>query len=74
MSKNVLHQESHNALKIFLECFSLVESIISPPELMYKMFKGRILMIQAYRWPQVVIFGPFQSLPLQGEKIFDHQI
>ena len=31
--RNVLHQKSHNALKVFLECFALVESTIPPPEM-----------------------------------------
>ena len=33
ISKNVLHQEFDNALKIFLECFSLVKNTISAPEM-----------------------------------------
>ena len=31
-SKNVLHQECDNVLKVFLECFSRVKSTISAPE------------------------------------------
>ena len=38
ISRNVLYQEFDNALKVFLECFSLVESAISAPEMAYKMF------------------------------------
>ena len=35
-----LHQECDNALKVLLECFSLVESTVSAPEIVYMMFKG----------------------------------
>ena len=70
----MLHQECDNALNVILECLSLVESTISTPEMVYKMFKGQKLALKGTKigvkmakksWPLS------DSPPARGEN-FDH--
>ena len=45
--KDALHQGCEIALKVVPESLSLGESAMSEPKMVYKMFKGRKLVVQA---------------------------